>query len=84
MHMCDDLSILKRRNEILLVNTENGDVYEINDVVEFILQNCSEFLSADSLARKTYETFASENDDFSLEDLNAFISTLVDENIIML
>lgn len=78
MHLGYDYSIVKRRRETLLVNTENGDIFEINDVVMYILEHCTDVFEIEDLARITYNEFSDGKDDgFSLDDLISFIGNMI-------
>lgn len=82
MRLNESYSILKRDSSLLLVNIEDGDIYEINDVTEGILSSCDKAHTAEELANIVYSMYEYSEGDFSRADLSAFISDLVSTGII--
>lgn len=83
MHLSNNYKIVKRRAELLLVNIVNGDIFEINDVVLYILEHCDSVSSLEKLGFITYNEFSDvQEDEFTLDDLNSFIGDMVLNGII--
>lgn len=82
MRLNDSYCVLKRDGSMLLVNIEDGDVYEINDVTESILSSCSEAHTAEELVDIVYSLYKHTQGDCSKADLSTFILELISVGII--
>ena len=84
MYLNTSYQILKRESSLLLVNIENGDVYEINDVTESILTHCKQANTTEELVSVIFDIYGDTHGDFSQLDLSSFITELISSGIILI
>ena len=83
MKFNDSYRIIRRENEMLLCNIENGDVYQINDVTAYTLSQCQNIATPRELSEAVYEHFKETDGDFSQSDMYQFVQQLMVEGIIL-
>lgn len=76
--------IIEREDEIYLTNINNGDIYQINDVVKSIIELCCEYDNVNDLASAIYKLYETESDEYSLSELSEFIEVLISNKVISL
>lgn len=77
MKINDCYKIVKREDEILLTNIEEGDVYMINDVTLAIFETCEQCDDPQTLIDSIFAKFQCSTDNYSKEDLKKFILDLI-------
>lgn len=82
MRLNDSYCILKRGGSLLLVNIEDGDVYEINDVTESVLSCCAKAHTVEELTCIVYSMYEHTQGDCTRAELSNFISELISAGII--
>ena len=82
MKMNPDFQIIKRTDQMMLANIENGDLYQINDVVVSVLELCEKCDTPEELATMVYNQYANDSDSFTQSDMVAFLQQLIDDNIL--
>lgn len=84
MKLNSDYEVVKRTDYIMLANVENGDLYEINDVVVSILEQCVNYNSPKELAARLYDQYNNASDGFTLTEMAGFIRQLLDRDILIM
>jgi hypothetical protein len=83
MKINDSYVIVRREDEILLTNIEDGDVYRINDVTAAIFEACESFDTVGRLAAEIYASFESDDEDYGMDELIEFIDGLISDGFIL-
>lgn len=84
MKMNPNFQIVKRADQTILANVENGDLYDINDVVVSILELCEKCVALEELAALVYNQYPTDSDYFTESDMVAFLQQLIDDNILII
>lgn len=82
MNVNPNYQIVKRTDYMILANIENGDLFEINDVVVSTLEQCKNFNTPRELAAFLFRQYADDSDNFGQAEMESFIYQLINDGIL--
>ena len=83
MKLSNNYMIFQSNNQMFLTNISNGDLFEINDVVNDIIQRCHCSSRKEDLVDFIFEKYKDEDGAFSKDDLLKFVEEMISNGIII-
>lgn len=82
MKLSKDYDVFASGHKLFLANIENGDLFEINDVVYDLVNACQFVDSVEELCAVIYAKYKNEDADYSKEDLKEFVDDMLRSGIL--
>lgn len=82
MKLAKAYNIFTSDSKMFLANIENGDLFEINDVVWEIVNMCTTSDSIDSLCDILFEKYKDDNVDYGKDKLKEYIFDMINSGFL--